>query len=414
MAHAVSSKNIARLRAVLDCAAPNIMSLADSFNPDAFRFACLTHTVRFEKTVRKVKNPAWADPDNSGEDVPEFIEKVSVKVVAEPGHDRADRITACVPVRYDPKAVAVKWQVFLDRYLPDKDVRDMVQAAAGQGLLGVGLQLLFFHYGRGANGKSAFMEALGRVLGDLSVTLPAESITGQAKGNSGPSPDLARLYGKRLLRVAELPKGQPLQVELIKKLTGGERMPVRDLYKGYFDFTPMFVAHMSGNDYPKTDGTDYGTWRRLVVVKWPVTIPESERRDFEEVMAEFREEYPGILNWLIAGAKRFIEDGRIVLAEESIRETRKYREDMDPLAGFIAGCVDHAPGEKVQAKLMFEAYELWASANGVTPLTGTTFGKSIKGYFDRDNARIRHYLDCRLHDVPPAPHVGSYGDHDER
>lgn len=405
-AHAVTSKNIARLRAMLDCAAPHIMRSADDFNPDAYRFACLTHTIRFERSVEAAPNPAFTDPDVSSEDVPPTLARTVARVIAAPGHERADRITACAPVKFDQKARAVKWLAFLEEFLPDPDVRRMVQTACGQGLLGVGLQLLFFHYGKGANGKSIFMETLARVLGDLSVTLPAESITGQAKAGGGPSPDLARLYGRRLLRVAELPKGEPLKVELIKKLTGGERFPVRDLFKGYFDFAPIFVAHMSGNDYPKTDGTDYGTWRRLVVVKWPVTIAEERRRDFEDVLADFEPEYPGILNWLIEGARRFIEDGRVVLAAESVRETRKYRDEMDPLAGFVSGCVAAAPGESVNAADMYAGYAAWASANGLTPISNTGFGKLMKSYFERDDGRIRRYLDCRLHDVPPPPPSG--------
>lgn len=413
-AHAVQSKNVARIRAMLDCAAPHMLRPADDFNPDPLSFSTPNATVHFVRTVRRVKNPAWADPDVSAEDVPEYIDAVAVRVDARPGHERSDLITSVVPVRHDARAKCPKWEAFLADFLPDAGVRRMVQTASGQGLLGLGVQLMFFHYGKGANGKSVFMETLARVLGDLSVTLPAESITGKATGSSGPSPDLARLYGRRLLRVAELPKGEPLKVELIKKLTGGERFPVRDLFKGYFDFRPLFVAHMSGNDYPKTDGTDYGTWRRLVVVKWPKTILVENQRDFEEVLAEFAPEYPGILNWLIEGAKRFIADGRIELAAESVKETKKYRDEMDPLAGFVSGCVQPTPGASVTAADMYGAYAHWASANGLTPISNTGFGKLMKSYFDRDDGRIRRYLDCALHDVPPPASggAGDFSDHE--
>lgn len=410
-AHAVSSKNVGRMRAMLDCAAPHIMRDADDFNADPLRFACRTHTVRFERVVTKRKNPAFADPDDSREDVPEFIDEVAVAVVAVPGHDRGDRITTVVPIDYVPKADCPKFIAWLNEFLPDPEVRRMVQVAMGIGLLGVTVQRLFFHYGKGANGKSIFMETIARVLGELAITLPAESITGKAHGaGGGPSPDLARLYGRRLLRVAELPQGEPLRIELIKKLTGGERFPVRDLFKGYFDFTPIFVPHMSGNGYPRTDETDNGTWRRMVVVKWPKTIPDDQQRDFEEVMADFVPEYPGILNWLVEGAKIFLAEGLHIAAESRI-ETAKYRAEMDPLAGFVAACVAAAPGEDVQASEMYSAYCLWASTNGAEPITKTSFGRKMPNYFEREDGRVRFYKNCRLHDVPSgAPGRDDYPD----
>lgn len=410
--HAVTSKNVGRMRAMLDCAAPHIMRDADDFNADALRFACRTHTIRFERVVTKRRNPAFDDPDDSREDVPEFIEDVAVKVAAQAGHERGDRITTVAPVDYVPGATCPKFIAWLNEFLPDPEVRRMVQVAMGLGLLGVTVQRLFFHYGKGANGKSIFMETIARVLGELAITLPAESITGKAHGaGGGPSPDLARLYGRRLLRVAELPQGEPLRIELIKKLTGGERFPVRDLFKGYFDFTPIFVAHMSGNGYPRTDETDNGTWRRLVVVKWPKTIPTESQRDFEDVMGDFEPEYPGILNWLIDGAKTFLAEG-LHIAAESLAETAKYRADMDPLASFIAACVEPAQGEGIMAAEMYAAYRLWASTNGADPITMNSFGRKMKNYFERtEGVRGRTYQNCRLHDVPDgAPGKDDYPD----
>ncbi|QKV18731.1 DNA primase family protein [Oricola thermophila] len=406
-AHAVTSKNIGRMNAALTCLAPHILADADSFNADPLRFACLTHTIRFDVREGKVPNP------DSGEDptAPLEIDGKTVRVIAKRGHDRGDRITAVVPVKYDPQAKCPKFMAWLEEFSPNPEVRRMLQVSSGLGLLGLAVQRLFFHYGKGANGKSVFMETIGRVLGDLSITLPAESITGRQNSGSGPSPDLARLYGRRLLRVAELPQGEPLRIELIKKLTGGERFPVRDLFKGYFDFTPIFVAHMSGNGYPRTDETDNGTWRRLVVVKWPKTIPTDQQRDFEEVLAEFEPEYPGILNWLIEGAKIFLTEG-LVIAQESLAETARYRAEMDPLAGFVSACIAADENESIQARDMYSTYVLWASENGVKPISETAFGRKMPNYFPRDDSgRTRRYVGCRIKYRPsgdPADRQASY------
>ena len=375
MAHAVTSKNKGRLEAMLACLAVHIMRDPDDFNADPLALATATRTLRFDVTTRRAPNPAFADPDNSAEDVPQFIEARHARLVVRQGHDRADRITRLLPVEYDAKAACGRFAAFLERFLPDGEVRDMVQTACGLGLLGVTEQRMFFHYGAGANGKSVFMETICRVLGDLAVTLPSESFFGEAKGAGGASPDLARLYGRTFLRVQELPEGEQLREDLVKKLTGGEDISVRNLFQGYFDFATKFIGHMSGNGYPKISGTDNGIWRRMAVVHWPVTIPEAEQRPFETVVGELMAEASGILNWMIAGAIRYLEDG-LVLPEAVTLATAEYRSSQDPLHGFLENCilVTGSDMDRVRSSDLYNAFCDWCAQDALRPIGAKNFG----------------------------------------
>ncbi len=47
---------------------------------------------------------------------------------------------------------------------------------------------------------------------------------GEGGSSGGASPDIVRLYGKRLLRVKELPEGEPLRENLVKELTGAKAL----------------------------------------------------------------------------------------------------------------------------------------------------------------------------------------------
>jgi putative DNA primase/helicase len=387
---AVSSKNKSRLEAMLACAAPHLTRRPDAFNADPLLVATKEHTLRF------VREP---DDENANADEP----RMRTAVQAIEGHRREDLITHLLPVSYDPSATCPKWEAFLERFLPVESVRNCVQVFSGLGLTGLPLQKLLFHYGLGANGKSVFMEVLVRLFGPLAVGLPSESLVGTSeRSGSGASPDLARLYGRRVVRVLELPADKPVQEDLVKKLTGGEKIPVRSLFKGFFEFQPVFKAHMSGNGFPRIDGTDNGIWRRLAVIHWPVTIPESEQRNFEDVVSEFREEFPGILNWLIKGALTYLNEG-LVLPEEVKSATQEYRDEMDPIGQFATDCVEVADGENVPARMMYDAYVSWCAANAKKPFTETKFGRVMKTKFTRDDSRVRHYVDCRLHHVPTPP-----------
>lgn len=396
---AVSSKNRARLEAALVCAAPHMLKDPEAFNADPLKVATLNHTLVF----KRVLDPECPDPD---------VERWIVACEPVPGHRREDFITKVLPVAFDPMATCPNWTGFLDEFQPDADQRRMLQTYCGIGLLGLTVQKLAFHYGLGANGKSVFMETLMRVFGALAVGLPAESITGSGERGAGQaSPDLARLYGVRCLRILELAADKQLQEDLVKKLTGGERIPVRSLFEGYFEFTPVFTGHMSGNGYPRIDGTDNGIWRRMLVIHWPVTIPEERQRNIEDVLADFAPEYPGILNWLIEGAKRFLAEGLIV-PDVVKMATKEYRDEMDPIGLFVHDCVSAAEGESIGAREMYHAYKAWSEAAAKKPVYETKFGREMKKRFRRSDGATHRYLDCRLHDVPaPEPRSPSEDDY---
>ncbi|WP_368649612.1 DNA primase family protein [Brucella intermedia] len=411
MDHAVTSKNRARLEAMLTCLAPHVMRSPDDFNADPLKVALLDHTLVFSREVEHVRNPAFDNPDDNREDIPETIERKIASVKAIKGHRRGDLITQIIPVAYQKNAKCPKWDAFLKRMLPSDDVRRMVQVASGLGLVGLTVQKLFFHYGFGANGKSVYMETLCRLLGDVSVTLPSESFIGEGNSGGAASPDMARLYGRRFLRVKELPEGEDLRENLVKDLTGGEDFTVRDLFQGYFDFKPIFTGHMSGNGYPRITGTDNGIWRRMVVVHWPVTLKKEEQREFEEVVSEFQPEYPGILNWLIEGVLIFLREGLVIPASVEAK-TQEYRDEMDPTSAFCARCIEADERGEVTAKDFYQAYVDFTVDQGGKPISLTRFGLIMKKKYRREDGRAVKYHGLRLIEVPKPAHTSGSDDYE--
>lgn len=389
-AFAITSRNKGRMDAALDCAAPHLRRAPDAYNRDRYRVASLTHTLRFHREI---------DPED-----PERKRQIG-RVKAIPGHAREDWITCVIPQPYDPEAQAPTWRAFLERMLPDPQKRRTVHQFTALGMLGVPVQFLMFHYGKGSNGKSVYLETVMRLLGpSLGVGMPRESIVGGSERSSGgASPDIARLYGKRLVRITEIPPGEKLQEDLIKRLTGGEAITVRALYKGFFEFLNFATPHMSGNGFPQIDGTDEGIWRRMLLVHWDQFIPEAERGEFEDVVTGFLREGPGILNWMIEGVLDFLTDG-LVIAPSVRKDTGKYREDMDPAGEFLHACVKRSPGQRVQANEMFQAYLSYCLANAKRPLSLTRFGRRVTETYEKSEISGRiFYHDCELHDVPERP-----------
>lgn len=399
--HAVTSKNVAKMRAALECLAPHILRSPNDFNADRMMVAVKNATLRFSRKTERRRNPRHRSLAETP-DAPEFVDFcVDTHLDVIPGHRRQDMITHMVPVTYKPKAACPKWMVFLESKLPDPAVRRLVQVSSGLGLLGITVQYLFFHYGDGANGKSVYMETLCRLLGEVSVTLPATSLIGEGGGSGSASPDLSRLHGRRLLRVKELPEGEDLRENLVKELTGGETITARDLFSGYTDFLPIFIAIMSGNGYPRITGTDDGIWRRMAVIHWPNKIAKEDRREFEEIVSSFEPEYPGILNWLIEGVHIFLKEG-LVIPQAVENATQEYRDEMDRTAGFVARCiVKDDKAQPLEAKALYQAYVDDTIDQGGKPMSNTSFGKIMGKKFRKDRTdRGVLYQGIRLVNVP--------------
>lgn len=396
----ISTKNAGRIAAMIKCAAPHLRRHPDAFNADPLKVATLTHTLSFVP----IMDPENPDPDGKR---PLVIDgRVQYELVAKRGHDREDLLTAVIPFAYIEGATAREFANFLDLFQPEPKKRRTVQQYSGMSLTAQPVQRVMFHTGTGGNGKSVFLEVLARVFGDgLSVGVPAETVSGVVANNpSAPTPDIARCYAKRYLRIAELPKDAPLKMETIKKLTGGERWPVRTMYKGYFEFKPTAKPHMSGNGEPKFDGSDGGMRRRLAIVEWSVTLPPEQHRDFEDVVSEIVAEGSGILNWLIAGALDFLNNG-FILSDDILQTTAEHFAEMDPVGQFADAHVKPDPGGPgVPARQMFLAYKAWSEANGKAHMHETRFGRTMKKKFKRDDSgRIHRYVDVALHDVPESP-----------
>lgn len=296
-------------------------------------------------------------------------------------HDPADLITVQCPVHYDPDAAAPLWRACVERWQPDPTVRAYVQVRAGAGATGKPTETVDVDYGSGGNGKSKFWGAIQHVLGDYTV-VPHKSLL-VAQRHEQHATVVARLFRKRLAVASETRAADVLDDEQVKNLTGGDRLSGRRMREDPWEFQPTHTLVMFSNHKPTIQGRDEGIWRRLRLVPWEVTIPEDERdTDLADKLAL---EAPGILVWIVDGARRFLAEG--LTPPEAVRvATDAYRAAEDTIGRFIADVLTIGDGWVMSSEIKAEL-EAWCEEQGVDPIRMNEVAETLRGLGCRDGGR---------------------------
>ncbi|MCR6672186.1 phage/plasmid primase, P4 family [Devosia ginsengisoli] len=385
--HAISSGNSGKTAAMLQQAASHRAIPAEELDSDRMRFNVRNGTLVFSR----VPDPdAPAEGEGSDRMVGSFT-------FIEP-HDRTDMITKMADVDYDPDARCPFFEAFLAKLQPDRQMQIFLQVFHAYALLigGNDEQKVLYHYGTGANGKSAFIEVLGRLAGSYRTVVSPETITGDTqRGGQQASPDIARLHNARLATIEELPRNAPLKEELIKALSGGTKMTARFLQKEIFEFEPIFTPVLSGNFKPSISGSDYGIWRRVLIVLWGVTIPEGERMIPSRLAEKLDAERSGILNWLLDGLVAYLGAGLTGFIPAEVTDfTTEYRQDRDNVGVFADQCISREEGQTIQAGPLHKLYIEWCELNGVTAAKQRSFGERLGELgFKKTTGRVYVYQD---------------------
>lgn len=287
-------------------------------------------------------------------------------------HDRNDLITKLAPVEYDPEAEAPEWEAFLERILPNPEVREFMRRMVGYALTGVIRDhVLPVLYGSGSNGKSTFLNTLTEMLGDYGQSMAPDLLL--AKKDSHPT-ELADLFGARMVTSVEVEDKRRFNEALVKRLTGDDPIKARLMRQDFWQFDPTHKPFLAVNHKPDVGGTDHAIWRRIKLVPFTVSIPDSEQD--KELPEKLRNELPGILAWAVQGCLDWQRDG-LGEPEEVKQATQNYRTSMDKLAGFIdERCV---VGESVWSKFgpLYEAYVGWCEDSGERAESKRRFGDQL-------------------------------------
>ncbi len=318
-------------------------------------------------------------------------------------HSPDNRAQWSYPFAFDPYAARAKWTAFLGSVFdPDDDASEKIaflQEFCGASLFGAAprFQKAVVMYGQGANGKSVLIEVIVSAMPDGSTTaIPPQTWGSEYR--------LALLAGKRLNAVSELPERDILQSEAFKAVVAGDLTTARQIRQQPFMFRPMAGHLFAANRLPGTVDHTSAFWRRFVVVTFNRIFTASEQNP---TLAKdiIDSETPGVVAWLIEGAKRVLHQGSYAIPPSAEMAKDEWRRGSDQVQMFIDDCAEvvmHQVEEAPLSMALYTAYREWAEQNGYGKMAHNKFGVRLRllGHEKKHTEHGSRYPSLRLINVP--------------
>ena len=282
-------------------------------------------------------------------------------------HSPADRLTKLTEVDYDPSATCPRWISFMDEVFEgDAERIRYLQKAIGYAMSGdTRLECMFILYGpTSRNGKGTTMETVLRILGEYGRTAKPDMLSKKGfADSSGPSEDVARLNGARMVNVSEPEKSMVIDASLTKQMTGNNTLTARYLRENSFEFKPQFKLFIDTNHLPQISDMTLFESDRIRIIPFNRHFTADERDiDLKSFFTE-PANLSGILNWCLEGFRLYQKEG-LKMPGSVEKATKEYREVSDRVLMFTTQCLVKKAGEELRSSAIYRRYQDWCGENG--------------------------------------------------
>lgn len=281
-------------------------------------------------------------------------------------HSREHMLTRVSGVSYDPNAKCPNFDAFIEDIIPDPETRRWVQKFFGYSLTGEIREHIFtVLVGEGRNGKGTLLSLVKEIMGPkFAVAIDQSLIIDQS--NEPHSTVKMTLRGSRLAVAAETAKGAKFSTSKVKALASKDAIRARAMGKDEIEFIPTHKLLLQTNDVPHARASDRAFWARMRIIKF-----EKDYMGREDLTLEARlmSELEGILNWMVAGVKLWLEEGLAPSAEMQ-KSAKAEKDENDNFLQFIEDkCTFWGDGH-VLYKDLYSSYVTWAKERGLDkPMT---------------------------------------------
>lgn len=224
-------------------------------------------------------------------------------------------------------------------------------------------------------GKSTLLEVLTEIIGeDYTSNVPLHELSGRFS--------LSDLFKKKLNVSGELNDKALKNANIIKAITGNDRLRAEVKFKSPINFINKAKVIMAGNTMPQLETLDNTSAfvDRILFVVFKNTIPEG-KRDYK-LKEKLLSEKDYIVQWAIEGLERLITNNFVFTeCRDSIEFKKQYHNDMNNINDFINVMCTLDPYNKecrIHRRDLYEAYKNYGRDNCHNILNRKDFFNEIK------------------------------------
>lgn len=304
------------------------------------------------------------------------------------------------------------WQESVELYLPDDELRHYAQKLLGYSLLGDNRErIVVFLHGPTGSGKSTFLYAVQKALGDYATDIDLNIFKSDRQTN----PALAAALPKRIVMASEANDRTALHADMFKRITGGDPITAELKYSNEaVKRVPAFTPWIATNTPPRIPGADAAVNDRTKVIGFTEQISSKDAGMNNFLSNKAR---TAVFSWAVEGwgfyrREKLKPENDPISVQNYTREFVKHYSDTSE---FLAEVVERAPERLLRKakrlhwgprewpeewcpsrKVLYEAYKTWCSENGIAEravLSQNALARKLTDYgFQTERIRVNGVL----------------------
>lgn len=213
------------------------------------------------------------------------------------------------------------------------------------------LEEFYFMIGNASNGKGLITSLIENTFGKFAQTLNSNTFSQTKHGvhAEAASPAIASTYNSNIVFVNELSNKMKITADILKKISGNDKIKTRFLRENFFEFIPGYSLFFVSNFEPVIDGSDGGIQRRLRFIPFNVTFSDNpdpnkhEKKINRELKQQFKQTNfcCAFFDILVSYYKKYIDNEKKIDVPEIVKyKSKEFLNDNDPVKLFVESCIE--------------------------------------------------------------------------
>ena len=289
-------------------------------------------------------------------------------------HDKKYKFTAKLPLYYDKTKSCPNFAKFLRTSLDADSIKiTTILEMIGHCLMrdNTKISKIFLHIGKGSNGKSVLFKIIQKILHGFYSTKTIHSFTRSEFA-------AFEVIGKHANICADIGSTEIKETDLLKRLSAGDAIDARALYKQGYPAVPYATLIFSANELPDVKDETDGFARRIEVIEWEKSFYGNDKDPMVNRISDMPDEISGILNMVLPIVSSMIKRSALK-HERTVTEMRQlYKEKSDPVYTFANNFLTDGVEKFEITTRIYSAYAKFCTAKKYRILNTKAFSRKMK------------------------------------